>query len=434
MTSFKTLGLAESVVNGALSAGYDTPTPIQANAIPIALDGHDLIGCAQTGTGKTAAFVLPMLDALVRGKGQERYRAVRALVVVPTRELALQVEEATRIYGRHTRLKSLAVFGGVGIQPQTQKLRRGVDIIVATPGRLLDHMDRGNIDLSEIEMLILDEADRMLDMGFIHDIRKIVAASPKNRQTMFFSATMPSAVQELANSILHQPKYIEMGHRRNPAESVMQQVCSVKQENKMDLLVHVLETASVENVIVFSRTKHRADRIARKLVRMGFSTAVLHSNRSQAQREKALNGFKSGKFQILVATNIAARGIDVDSVSHVINYDTPQQAEDYIHRIGRTGRAEATGDAITFVGEGELPYLKDIERHTGKRLDRLEVDGITEMQGHPITMGSSGGSSNGKRSSGKSRNGRSRNGNSRNGAPNHRKSNNASRSRNRKAA
>ena len=432
MTSFKTLGLAESVVNGALSAGYDTPTPIQSNAIPIALDGHDLIGCAQTGTGKTAAFVLPMLDAMVRENGSGRNRSIRALVVVPTRELALQVEEATRIYGRHTRLRSIAVFGGVGIQPQTQKLRRGVDIVVATPGRLLDHMDRGNIDLSEIEMLVLDEADRMLDMGFIHDIRKIVAASPRDRQTMFFSATMPSAVQELANSILHNPKYIEMGQRRNPAESVMQQVCSVKQADKMNLLVYVLETEAIENVIVFSRTKHRADRIARKLVRKGFSTTVLHSNRSQSQREKALNGFKAGRFQILVATNIAARGIDVDSVSHVINYDTPQQAEDYIHRIGRTGRADATGDAITFVGEGELPYLKDIERHTGKRLDRLEVEGLTVSPGDPAMMVAA--NSKGTRSSGKSRNGRSRNGNRRNGTSSTRKSSNASRSRNRKAA
>ena len=421
MTSFDKLGLTESVLQGVRSAGYDTPTPIQAAAIPVARRGHDLIGCAQTGTGKTAAFVLPMLDRMVHRHAGDRRRAVRSLTIVPTRELALQVETAVRTYGRHTSLRSLAVFGGVGIHPQMHKLRRGIDMLVATPGRLLDLMDRGTVDLSSVEVLILDEADRMLDMGFIRDIRKIVAAIPRERQTMLFSATMPREVRTLANRILQEPEYLEMGERRNPAATVAQHVCAVKQAQKTALLAHILDNEPVENVIVFARTKHRADRVARQLKRSGFSTTVLHSNRSQSQRERALDGFRTGRFRVLVATNIAARGIDVDSITHVINYDTPRQAEDYIHRIGRTGRAAATGDAITFVGEEELPYLRAIERHTGKRLERLEYDGLTldGLDSLPASTGRSG--SDAKRRSAKSRHGYAPRGHTRNGPARRRK-------------
>ena len=431
MTSFKSLGLTETVVQGVLTAGYDTPTPIQKTAIPIAQDGQDLIGCAQTGTGKTAAFVLPMLDRLLRHQNKNKHREVRALVVVPTRELALQVEEAVRIYGRHTRLRSLHVFGGVGIHPQIQKLRRGVDILVATPGRLLDLLNRGSVSLSRVEMLILDEADRMLDMGFIHDIRKIVEKVPAHRQTLLFSATMPDGVRSLARSIQHKPEYIEIGRRRNPAKSVEQRVCETNRSEKTRLLVHILKNQPIESVIVFSRTKHRADRIARQLFRKGFSTTALHSNRSQSQRQRSLKGFKNGHFQILVATDIAARGIDIDRVSHVINYDTPRQPEDYIHRIGRTGRADATGDAITFVDEEELNLLYAIERHIGKSLDRMEFEGLTVR--HPKAKGKTL-KRQSNRSSNKFRKNKSWKAKARKGTARRRKGNTSSKSKSRKFA
>ena len=381
MISFKSLGLAEPLYKSIKAVGYEHPTPIQASAIPIACEGKDLIGCAQTGTGKTAAFVLPVLDRLLQHKRKKGPAPARSLIIAPTRELAIQITDSIRTYGRHTRLSVLAIFGGVDIQKQIRSLRRGPDILVATPGRLLDHMQRGTVKLSRIEILILDEADRMLDMGFIHDIRKIVAETPKNRQTMLFSATMPAKVEALAQQILNNPELIEIGRRRNPAKSVAQHVCFVKQTDKTELLVHILNNDSVENMIVFSRTKHRADRICRRLVRQGFAATVIHSNRSQGQRQKALEGLQKGRFNILVATNIAARGIDLDNVSHVINYDTPQEAENYIHRIGRTGRGDATGKAITFVGEDEARYLRDIEKHTGKRIDKLEYEGLTLIKG-----------------------------------------------------
>ena len=370
MKTFNALGLSGETLKGVLAAGYASPTPIQAAAIPVATSGRDLIGCAQTGTGKTAAFVLPMLQRLSETPSRYNRRPVRALVVTPTRELALQVETAIRTYGEFTRMKSTAIYGGVGMPSQIQKLRRGVDIVVATPGRLLDHMNRGNIVLSQVEILVLDEADRMLDMGFINDIRKIVAETPGRRQTLLFSATIPKEIQALTRRIQKDPAYIEIGQQRNPAETVIQQVCQVKSHAKMDLLYHVLRTEPAENVLVFSRTKHRADRIVQKLGRKGFSATVMHSNRSQGQRQRALEGFRNGTYQILVATDIAARGIDVYGISHVINYDTPNQAEDYIHRIGRTGRAEASGEAITFVTPDEERYLRGIERHTGQRLTR----------------------------------------------------------------
>ncbi len=381
MTRFESLGLNGTTLKGVQKAGYNSPTPIQSATIPIALEGRDVIGCAQTGTGKTAAFVLPMLQGLVETTRPRGGRPIRALVVTPTRELAIQVEHAIRSYGSFNRLWSATLYGGVSIAPQIRQLRKGVEIVVATPGRLLDHVERGTADLSQIEILVLDEADRMLDMGFIGDIRRIVAETPSSRQTMLFSATMPKAIQALTKSIQRNPEFVEVGERRNPAETVNQQVCKVAAPAKMDLLYHVLSTESTDNVLIFSRTKHRADRIVRKLGRNGFSATVMHSNRSQNQRQASLDGFRRGKYQIMVATDIAARGIDVDRISHVINFDTPRQAEDYIHRIGRTGRAEAKGEAITFVAREEEGYLRDIERHTGRQLARKIFDDFAEA--HP---------------------------------------------------
>ncbi|GIV58277.1 MAG: ATP-dependent RNA helicase RhlE [Rhodothermaceae bacterium] len=384
MPTFKALGLTGDVLNGVISAGYTTPTPIQTAAIPVACAGRDLIGCAQTGTGKTASFVLPLLDRLAGPTPSRRGRRPRALVLTPTRELALQVEAAVRTYGRHTRLRSLTVYGGAGLRPQIDRLRQGVDIVVATPGRLLDLMNRGHADLSQVACLVLDEADRMLDMGFIHDIRKIVAGTPATRQTMLFSATMSRDVQHLARSIMkNDAATVKVGEQRNPAETVTQHACLVPQQRKMDLLVHVLENEPVRNVLVFSRTKHRADRITRQLIGHGFSATALHSNKSQNQRQRALRGFQQGRFQILVATDIAARGIDVDTISHVINYDIPTQAEDYIHRIGRTGRARTEGDALTFVAHDERSYLRNIERHTAQNIPRKVYDGFEMDSARP---------------------------------------------------
>lgn len=380
-TTFTSLGLADAIVRGTIEAGYTTPTPIQAAAIPIALAGRDLTGCAQTGTGKTAAFVLPLLHRLADGKPQGQRRPVRALVVTPTRELALQVDEGVRTYGRFTGLRSVAVFGGVGMGGQLDALRRGVDVVIATPGRLLDHLGRGSLDLSRVEVLVLDEADRMFDMGFINDVRKIVAKLPAERQTLLFSATMPAAIEQLAASVQRRPEFVEVGQRRNPAATVTQRVYPVAQERKVDLLLHVLRTEPVQSVLVFSRTKHRADRITKKLAQQGIAAAAIHSNRSQGQRQRALAGFRDGAFQVLVATDIAARGIDVDGISHVINFDTPNQAEDYIHRIGRTGRAQATGDALTFVSADEEAYLRAIEKHTGRRLERVSHPGFAPAPG-----------------------------------------------------
>ena len=386
MTTFHALGLSEPLVRGVLETGYTTPTPIQSAAIPAALAGRDLTGCAQTGTGKTAAFVLPMLDRLlplppVKGKG---WRPVRALVVAPTRELALQVEESVRTYGRFTGIRSVAVYGGVGMHPQLQAFRRGVDIVIATPGRLLDHVGTGALDLSQVEILVLDEADRMFDMGFINDVRKIVARVPQKRQTLLFSATMPPAIQQLAASIQTKPEFVEVGERKNPAKTVTQRFVRVPQEQKVDLLLHVLRTEAVESVLVFSRTKHRADRIAKKLAQSGFDSAAIHSNRTQNQRQRALDAFKGGQVQVLVATDIAARGIDVDGISHVINFDTPNIPEDYIHRIGRTGRAQTTGDALTFVSADEEAYLRDIEKHTGVRVERNAYPGFSSSAVAPV--------------------------------------------------
>ena len=363
---FNKFGLSDPLVQGILATGYTAPTEIQVQAIPTAVQGKDIVGCAQTGTGKTAAFVLPLLNRLSHEKAGKK-RRVRSLIVTPTRELAAQIEQCILDYGRFLTLRTLAIYGGVSINPQLTTLQHGVDIVVATPGRLLDHMQRGSISLKSVEVFVLDEADRMFDMGFINDVKKITAALPKHRQTMLFSATMPPEVKKLAAGILKSPRTIQVGQQRNPIETITQIVYAVEKPLKLDLLLYMLKETVMYSVLVFSRTKHGADKIRRKLERAGVPAIALHSGRTQGQRQRALDGFKRGKFQVLVATDIAARGIDVEGITHVINYDVPSFPEDYIHRIGRTGRATATGDAITFVSEEERRSLRNIEKFIGCR-------------------------------------------------------------------
>jgi ATP-dependent RNA helicase RhlE len=366
--SFSKLGLTDQLVQGILATGYTAPTEIQSRAIPLAVQGKDIIGCAQTGTGKTAAFVLPLLNKLSAPHPSSR-RHVRALILTPTRELAQQVEDFITGYGRFTSLQSLSVYGGVNMGSQLKRLARGVDIVIATPGRLLDHMNRRSIDLSKVEVLVLDEADRMFDMGFINDVRKIIAKVPAQRQTLLFSATMSKEVRALTASIQKHPELIEIGERTKPVDTVTQHFYSIPQQQKMDLLFHILDTTQMDSVLVFSRTKHGADKISHRLERKGVKAIAIHSNRTQSQRDHALAGFKQGQFKVLVATDIAARGIDVEGISHVVNFDTPTFAEDYIHRIGRTGRASLKGDALTFVSREEQKHLKKIEHFVEKRFE-----------------------------------------------------------------
>jgi ATP-dependent RNA helicase RhlE len=374
---FTTLGLSDQILQGVRAAGYSSPTPIQSLAIRPALAGKDIIASAQTGTGKTAAFVLPILHRLAKAPGGQRYAPYpRALVLTPTRELAHQILDAVATYGRFVSLDAVSIYGGVNMGAQTKLLRRGADIVVATPGRLLDHLQRGTIDLSKIQVLVLDEADRMLDMGFIIDVRKIIARVPKERQTLLFSATLSSDIATLAGSILRDPETLEAGGRRSPVEIIAQHFYEAPREDKMGLLTHALKAETMHSVLVFSRTKHGADKISRRLERSGIASVAIHSNRTQAQRERALAGFKEGKYRVLVATDIAARGIDVDRISHVINFDVPRTPEDYIHRVGRTGRAGASGEAITFLGREELPYLRRIEQFTGKRFSVKQYPGV----------------------------------------------------------
>jgi ATP-dependent RNA helicase RhlE len=368
--SFSNVGLSEAVLHGLSASGYSRPTEIQLKAIPFVLAGRDLIGCAPTGTGKTAAFVLPILHSLGKTNGHVRHgHYPRALILTPTRELAAQIEQAIIDYGTHCALKPVSIYGGVDINRQIRSLRNGVDIVVATPGRLLDHMDRRSIDLSRIEILVLDEADRMFDMGFINAVRKIIAHVPRERQTLLFSATMSPEVRSLTANIQRAPHYIEIGEPFSPVTTVSQKVYRISQLTKTNFLVHILKNETVETMLVFSRTKHGADKIARQLERNGIKTAAIHSNRSQSQRQKTLEGFKRRSFQVLVATDVAARGIDVKDITHVVNYDTPRFPEDYIHRIGRTGRAEKKGTALTFVARDEEKYLRRIELMIGKRFE-----------------------------------------------------------------
>ena len=361
-TSFADLGLSQQLLRALADEGYATPTPIQAKAIPHVLAGRDLFGCAQTGTGKTAAFALPLIDRLRENQRKAEPRRCRVLVLAPTRELAAQIHESFLAYGRHSGLRAAVIYGGVGQQPQARAMQHGVDVLVATPGRLLDLVSQRLVDIRAVEYLVLDEADRMLDMGFIHDVRKIVGQLPRDRQTLFFSATLPAEVRDLADSMLRSPLEVRTAPRSTPAETVSQSVVFVPKREKKALLVKLLREEATGRVIVFARTKHGADKLHRDLEKAGIDAAAIHGNKSQAQREKALAAFKSPRPPVLVATDIAARGIDVDDVAHVVNYELPHEPETYVHRIGRTGRAGQTGAAVSFCDPEERLRLRAIER------------------------------------------------------------------------
>jgi ATP-dependent RNA helicase RhlE len=360
------LGLVPALLRALDEQRYDEPTPIQRQAIPEILQGRDLLGCAQTGTGKTAAFVLPMLQLLSRTKPNGR---IRALVLAPTRELAAQIAERAGAYGKHVGLKQALVYGGVGQRPQEQALAGRPDLVVATPGRLLDLMKQGFVRLDAVEFLVLDEADRMLDMGFIHDVRRVIAAVPKQRQTLLFSATMPKPIQSLADSILSSPAHVSVTPQATTAETVDESVYHVSRQDKLALLEQMLREGAVERAIVFTRTKHGANRLSQQLTRAGLSAAAIHGNKSQSARERALEGLRNGTVTALVATDIAARGIDVRGISHVVNYDLPNDPESYVHRIGRTGRAGERGVAISLCDDEEKPLLRDIERIIRRRIN-----------------------------------------------------------------
>ena len=378
--SFSALGLSESIVRAVSEHGYTTPTPIQLQAIPAVLNGGDLLAGAQTGTGKTAGFVLPILQRLTTlkpgAKPVEGKRKVRVLVLTPTRELAAQVEESVRTYGKYTGLKSTVVYGGVGINPQISILRQGVDILVATPGRLLDHHQQRTVDLSQVEILVLDEADRMLDMGFIHDIKKVLAVLPKQRQNLLFSATFSDDIKKLADSLLDKPALIEVARRNSTVEMIQQKVHPVDREKKRELLTHLIKENNWHQVLVFTRTKHGANRLAEQLNKSDITALVIHGNKSQAARTKALAEFKKGDLQVLVATDIAARGIDIDQLPHVVNFEIPNVPEDYVHRIGRTGRAGASGEAISLVCVDEIKMFHDIERLIKREVESVVIPGF----------------------------------------------------------
>jgi ATP-dependent RNA helicase RhlE len=362
--------LAPELLRAVADAGYTTPTPIQARAIPLILRGRDIMGLAQTGTGKTAAFTLPIVQRLLGGP-----RRARALILTPTRELAVQVRESFAKYAEHSGLAIIDVYGGVPLGPQEQALRAGVDVIVATPGRLLDHMERQNVAFDDLEVLVLDEADRMLDMGFAPQLNRIVSEIPKYRQTLLFSATMPPEVEALARKYLRKPIVVQVGMRTQAASTVTHAVYPVPRDRKSELLVELLRKTELDSVLVFTRTKHGADKVVRKLDSEGISSLAMHSEKSQGQRTDALDQFKKGTIRVLVATDIAQRGLDIAGISHVINYDVPAQAEDYVHRIGRTGRAAATGDAFTFMAADEISMVRLIERTLGQPIPRISVPG-----------------------------------------------------------
>lgn len=371
--TFDKLNLIEPLTKALAHEGYETPTPIQIQAIPVILSGKDLLGCAQTGTGKTAAFALPILQRLTETKPADNLkRKIRALILTPTRELAVQIDESFAAYGRFTDLKHTVVYGGVSQHSQTAALKKGVDIVIATPGRLLDLMNQHFVTLKDLEIFVLDEADRMLDMGFIHDIRKIISVLPSKRQTLFFSATMPEDIRFLTKTILNNPVRIEVTPSSTTAETVTQSLYFVEKANKKQLLVHLLNTMKIDSALVFARTKHGADVIARTLINAQISAEAIHGNKSQNARQSALNNFKSKKTRVLVATDIAARGIDVDNLSHVINFDLPNIAETYVHRIGRTGRAGLAGTAFSFCADEEMPYLSDIKKLLNKSIPVVE--------------------------------------------------------------
>ncbi len=394
---FDELNLIPPLLSAVKAAGYETPTPIQQAAIPPALEGRDVLGCAQTGTGKTAAFVLPLLQKIDAIAGDQP--RLRALVLTPTRELAAQIGESFATYGRDLDLYHTIIFGGVGEKSQIEELRKGVDVLVATPGRLLDLMQRGFVKLDKLEFFVLDEADRMLDMGFIHDVRRIISTLPKQRQTLLFSATMPPDIQDLADQILHDPVHVEVTPQATTVEKITQSVYFVDKQNKRALLEHILTDQTMRRVLVFTRTKHGANKLAEQLERVPIQAEAIHGNKSQSARERALANFKAGRTRVLVATDIAARGIDVDDVTHVINYDLPNEPESYVHRIGRTARAGASGVAFSFCDAEERSYLQDIER-----LIRLRVPAVAEhpfKASAPASSANTSGARNGKPNGGR---------------------------------
>lgn len=368
---FNAFGFHPDIAKGIKAAGFITPTPIQSQAIPPVLEGRDVMGLAQTGTGKTAAFVLPILERLIKGPRG----TIRALIIAPTRELAEQINEAIISLGQHTKIRSVTVYGGVNINPQFQKLRAGVEIVVACPGRLIDHMNQRTINLSHMEVLVLDEADRMFDMGFLPDVRKIIRHLPSNRQTLLFSATMPDDIRRLAHDVLKEPVTVQVNPPA-PAGTVSHALYPVEQHLKTALLLELLHHTDTESVLIFTRTKHRARRVGQQLEKAGYRAASLQGNLSQNRRQEALDGFREGRYQILVATDIAARGIDVSSISHVINYDMPNTADAYTHRIGRTGRAAKTGDAFTFITREDDEMVRNIERILGEKVERRTLKGF----------------------------------------------------------
>ena len=377
--SFIKLQVIAPILKALDTEGYTTPTPIQEQAIPVVLQGRDLLGCAQTGTGKTAAFAIPILQKLYEQKTDDRApKQIKALILTPTRELAIQINESFEAYGKHTGLNHLVIFGGVSQQAQTNGLRRGVDILIATPGRLLDLMQQRFVSLQHLQFFVLDEADRMLDMGFIHDVKKIITKLPAKRQTLFFSATMPTEIAKLSQSILSNPVKVEVTPAATTAEKVEQAIYFVEKENKRDLLLHILKDKNIASALVFTRTKHGADKVAKELNRANVKTDAIHGNKSQNARQKALSNFKNGQIRVLVATDIAARGIDVELLSHVINFELPNIPETYVHRIGRTGRAGASGVALSFCDQEEKMYLRDIHK--------LIAQSIPVMGDHPYQV------------------------------------------------
>jgi len=370
--SFKSLNLTDSILQAVKEEGYTTPTPIQSKAIPIALKGTDLLASAQTGTGKTAAFAIPILQNLAEGESSSRTKKIRSLIVTPTRELAIQIDESFQKYGRYTELNTVVIFGGVGQNPQVKAIRRGVDILTATPGRLIDLMNQGHISLRDVEIFVLDEADRMLDMGFINDVKKIMADLPKKRQTLLFSATMPPEIVKLSANILHNPKMVEIEPESPTVDAINQGIYFVDKGNKKKLLVDVLTDDEVGSALVFTRTKHGANKIVKMLNKKSIGAEAIHGNKSQTARQRALGNFKEKSTRVLVATDIAARGIDVDELKYVINYEIPNVPETYVHRIGRTGRAGEDGTALSFVDAIEKEYLRDIEKLIGKKIPVID--------------------------------------------------------------
>jgi ATP-dependent RNA helicase RhlE len=387
--SFENLNLIEPILKALKTEGYTTPTPIQEQSIPIILERKDLLGCAQTGTGKTAAFAIPILQILEGGKIYDQGpRAIKCLILTPTRELAIQIGESFTAYGRHTGMKHTVIFGGVSQGSQVSALKAGVDILIATPGRLLDLINQKFIQLHYLKIFVLDEADRMLDMGFIHDVKKIITKIPQKRQTLFFSATMPDEIQKLANTILVNPVKVEVTPVSSTADTIDQSLFFVEKNDKKKLLIHILNDKSIKSALIFSRTKHGADKITKDLVKAGIKTEAIHGNKSQNARQKALSNFKSGQIKALIATDIAARGIDIDELSHVINFELPNIPETYVHRIGRTGRAGSSGIAYSFCDEEEMEYLKDIQKLIGREIPVIE-DQPYHMRGASFIMSKS---------------------------------------------